>query len=212
MFPNDEEIQEDHEGEEGTRYYVRITDLPLQDKLRELRSFHLNTMVRVTGVVTRRTGVFPQLKVVMFDCAKCGNVLGPFTQNSDAEVKPQHCPNCSGKGPFNINSAQTVYRDYQKLTLQESPGTVPAGRLPRQKEVILLNDMIDCARPGEEIDVTGGWVGRWGGGDLWGEGIDSITCAVRSFAYHGSLAIAYYPQVDVMPCPQAFTCTPMMPA
>lgn len=46
---------------------------------------------------------------------------------------------------------QTIYRNYQKLTIQESPGTVPAGRLPRHKEVILLNDLIDCARPGEEI-------------------------------------------------------------
>ena len=45
-----------------------------------IRSFHLNTMVRVSGVVTRRTGVFPQLKIIMFDCAKCGHVLGPFTQ------------------------------------------------------------------------------------------------------------------------------------
>eukprot|EP00955_Chlamydomonas_euryale_P004757 50905-Chlamydomonas_euryale.AAC.1 len=33
-----------------------------------------------------------------------------------------------------LNSSQTVYRDYQKLTLQESPSDVPAGRLPRQKE------------------------------------------------------------------------------
>lgn len=32
---------------------------------------------------------------------------------------------------------------------------MPAGRLPRYKEVILLNDLIDCARPGEEIEVTG---------------------------------------------------------
>ena len=46
---------------------------------------------------------------------------------------------------------QTIYRNYQKLTLQESPGIVPAGRLPRYKEVILLNDLIDVARPGEEI-------------------------------------------------------------
>lgn len=50
---------------------------------------------------------------------------------------------------------ETIYRNYQKLTLQESPGTVPAGRLPRHKEVILLYDLIDVARPGEEIDVTG---------------------------------------------------------
>ena len=32
----DEEIQE-HDIEEGSRFFVRITDLPLQDKLRELR-------------------------------------------------------------------------------------------------------------------------------------------------------------------------------
>lgn len=158
MFPGDEHTwaEQDRDSSLDTSsYFVRIAGLPLEDKLRDLRSFHLNSLVRVSGVVTRRTGVFPQLKLVMFDCAKCGNVLGPFTQNDEREIKPQNCPNCSGKGPFNVNTSQTLYRDYQKLTLQESPGTVPAGRLPRQKEVILLNDLIDCARPGEEIDLTG---------------------------------------------------------
>ena len=54
-----------------------------------------------------------------------------------------------------MNASQTIYKNYQKLTLQESPGSVPAGRLPRHKEVILLYDLIDCARPGEEVEVTG---------------------------------------------------------
>jgi len=44
-----------------------------------------------------------------------------------------------------------VYRNYQKMTLQESPGSVPPGRLPRHREVILLWDLIDTAKPGEEI-------------------------------------------------------------
>jgi DNA replication licensing factor MCM2 len=48
-----------------------------------------------------------------------------------------------------------VYKNYQKLTLQESPGTVPPGRLPRQREVILLWDLIDSAKPGEEVEITG---------------------------------------------------------
>ncbi|CDO72806.1 hypothetical protein BN946_scf184994.g59 [Trametes cinnabarina] len=87
--------------------HVRITDLPLASSLRDLRRSHLNTLVRVTGVVTRRTGVFPQLK------------------------------------------------NYQRLTLQESPGSVPPGRLPRHREVILLWDLIDKAKPGEEIEITG---------------------------------------------------------
>lgn len=46
---------------------------------------------------------------------------------------------------------QTIYRNYQKLTLQERPGSVPAGRLPRHREVVLLWDLIDLAKPGEDI-------------------------------------------------------------
>ncbi|TFK88748.1 MCM-domain-containing protein [Polyporus arcularius HHB13444] len=135
--------------------HVRITDLPLSSSLRDLRRSHLNTLVRVSGVVTRRTGVFPQLKYVKFDCRKCGAVLGPFYQDSTREVKISYCPNCEGKGPFAVNSEQTVYRNYQKMTLQESPGSVPPGRLPRHREVVLLWDLIDKAKPGEEIEITG---------------------------------------------------------
>jgi DNA replication licensing factor MCM2 len=50
---------------------------------------------------------------------------------------------------------QTVYRNYQKLTIQESPGTVPPGRLPRHREVICLWDLIDQAKPGEEVEIIG---------------------------------------------------------
>ena len=135
--------------------HVRISDLPVHYTLRQLRQTHLNCLVRVTGVVTRRTGVFPQLKYVRFDCTKCGVTLGPFQQESNVEVKISYCQNCQSRGPFTLNSERTIYRNYQKLTLQESPGTVPAGRLPRHREVILLWDLIDSAKPGEEIEVTG---------------------------------------------------------
>ncbi|EXJ63982.1 minichromosome maintenance protein 2 [Cladophialophora yegresii CBS 114405] len=135
--------------------HVRISDLPVQYTLRQLRQSHLNCLVRVSGVVTRRTGVFPQLQMVKFRCQKCGVTLGPFAQEStSAEVKLTFCQACQSRGPFTLSTDKTVYRNYQKLTLQESPGTVPAGRLPRHREVILLADLIDKAKPGEEVDVT----------------------------------------------------------
>lgn len=135
--------------------HVRVTDLPVSYTLRQLRQSHLNCLLRVSGTVTRRTGVFPQLKYVKFDCTKCGITLGPFPQDSNAEVKLSYCQNCQSRGPFTLNSEKTVYRNYQKITLQESPGTVPAGRLPRHREVILLWDLIDSAKPGEEVDIIG---------------------------------------------------------
>lgn len=131
--------------------HVRITELPTSLSLRDLRQGNLNNLVKVTGVVTRRTGVFPQLKYVKFDCGKCGTTLGPFYQDTNKELKISFCSNCESRGPFTVNSEQTVYRNYQKMTLQESPGSVPAGRLPRHREVILLWDLIDVAKPGEEV-------------------------------------------------------------
>lgn len=50
---------------------------------------------------------------------------------------------------------QTIYRNYQKITLQESPGRIPAGRVPRSKDCILLADLCDRVKPGDEVDVTG---------------------------------------------------------
>lgn len=135
--------------------HVRISNFPNHLALRDLREKHLNQLVKVSGVVTRRTGVFPQLKYVKFDCLKCGVVLGPFIQDSNSEVKINFCTNCHAKGPFKLNSEKTLYRNYQRITLQEAPGSVPAGRLPRHREVILLSDLVDVAKPGEDVEIVG---------------------------------------------------------
>ena len=135
--------------------HVRITDYPADDRLRDLRHQHLNSLVRVSGVVTRRSGVFPQLQLVKFDCKRCENLMGPFEQDFNEEIKISACSACGSSGPFTVNSSYTIYRNYQTITLQEKPGSVAAGRLPRHKSVILLWDLIDSVRPGELIEVTG---------------------------------------------------------
>lgn len=135
--------------------YVRLLDFDVPKTLRLLRESDLNTFVTVSGVVTRRTGVFPQLAVVYFDCLSCGQTAPPVYQEGNQEVKPSYCPNCRKRSQFKLNSISTTYRNYQRLTLQEAPGTVSAGRLPRHREVILLHDLVDSAKPGEEIEITG---------------------------------------------------------
>lgn len=106
--------------------------------------------------MTRRTGIFPQLKLAKYACAKCAAVMGPFVQDGVKETPPiTQCPECQSKGPFTLNAEETVYRNYQKITVQESPGTVDAGRLPRQKDVVMLWDLVDQVKPGDEIEVTG---------------------------------------------------------
>jgi DNA replication licensing factor MCM2 len=138
----------------SSELHVRISDLPISDKLRDLRQGDLNNLVRVCGVVTRRTGVFPQMLSVVYDCLQCGVSVGPFKLAGN-EIKPDHCPQCNTRGALKVNQHRTIYGNYQRITLQESPGTVPPGRIPRYKDVVLLGDLIDIARPGDEVEVTG---------------------------------------------------------
>ena len=149
---------------------VRISEYPILDSLRNLRRSHLETLVKITGVVTRRSAIFPQIKLAYYDCLTCNNSLGPFrvdasfvgsAQESDgggsssALHSPQMCGNCQQSGPFKLNPSKTQYRNYQRVTIQETPGTVPPGRVPRSKMAIFSNDLCDRARPGEEIEVSG---------------------------------------------------------
>jgi len=155
MFPKYEVIAKE--------IHVRITDLPLVEELRSLRQLHLNQLIRTSGVVTSSTGVLPQLSLIKYDCDKCNYVLGPFVQSQNQETKPGVCPECQSRGPFSINMEQTLYKNFQRITIQESPGKVPAGRLPRSKDAILLGDLCDSCRPGDEIELTGVYTNNYDG-------------------------------------------------
>lgn len=134
---------------------VRVTDLPISDELRNLRQLHLNSLVRTRGVVTRCYDILPHLLMVKWKCGKCGHSHGPFEVTGEKVVPPTFCAACSGRGNFRIDDSFSVYGNFQKITIQEPPSSVPPGRLPRTKEVILLDDLAGTCRQGEEIDITG---------------------------------------------------------
>eukprot|EP00980_Cylindrotheca_fusiformis_P005741 scaffold1194_cov127-Cylindrotheca_fusiformis.AAC.18 len=143
-----------------TEIHVRISHVPIMDSLRDLRRSHLDCLVKVHGVVTRRSDVYPQMQMAVYRCVGCKTTEGPFRvevlgKNVEDAYKPDECAICENGGLFRLDSALSVYRNFQRVNLQETPGSVPPGRVPRTKEVLLTNDLIDIARPGEEIEVTG---------------------------------------------------------
>jgi DNA replication licensing factor MCM2 len=155
LFPEYKQVHE--------KIFVRIMKMPIEDNLRDLRQNNLNSLIMIKGVVVKRTGVFPELTRMTFKCQKCGTLKDPLEVNRFADAMPQlgKCGTCQSPGPYSLDDASTIYRNYQKITIQETPGTVPAGRVPRQKEVILLNDLIDIARPGDEVEITGIYLTRF---------------------------------------------------
>lgn len=147
LFPSYHAIQRD--------IHVRVSEVPILDSLRDLRRSHLGCLVKVVGVVTRRGTVHPQLVMAFYTCQSCNKVQGPFRQEGGQQYTPDDCPVCEQATTFKLHPTLSQYRNFQRVNLQETPGSVPPGRVPRTKEVYLTNDLIDVARPGEEVEVTG---------------------------------------------------------
>ena len=93
--------------------YVRVRDLPVEDKLRDLRQIHLNALIKIRGVVTKRTGVFPELQKIFYRC-QCGDLKGPLFHNNINEAKQflGQCVLCHSHGPYTIDDVKTLYRNY----------------------------------------------------------------------------------------------------
>ena len=155
LFPSYNAIQ--------SEIHVRISNVPFLDSLRDLRRTHLDNLVKVHGVVTRRTTVYPQLSVAFYTCLGCKRTQGPFRvdgvgSNLATAYQPDSCPTCQDnhqQAIFKLHPSLSQYRNVQRCNLQETPGSVPPGRVPRTKEVVFTDDLIDSARPGEEVEVTG---------------------------------------------------------
>merc|ERR1719186_938138 len=120
--------------------HVRISELPLVEELRSLRQLHLNQLIRTSGVVTASTPILPQLSMIKFNCNKCNYILGPFVQHQNDEVKAGTCPECQSLGPFTINMEE-----------------------PLSKDFILLGDLCDKCRPGDEVEITGVYSNNYDG-------------------------------------------------
>mmetsp|Transcript_44732 Transcript_44732/g.103455 ORF Transcript_44732/g.103455 Transcript_44732/m.103455 type:complete len:867 (-) Transcript_44732:58-2658(-) len=134
---------------------VGIFRFPISEAIRELCTRHINRLVNVHGVVTRRTKVCNQVKRLFLQCAKCGYPCGPFDVAEEKDLKPGACIECQSKGPWKVDREKTLYRNHQRITLQESPSSVEPGHMPRSKDVLLTGDLIDTVRPGDELNLTG---------------------------------------------------------
>jgi replicative DNA helicase Mcm len=133
---------------------VRFRALPAETALRRIGAEHIGCLVMVTGIIVRATNVQPFILKAAFTCGQCGETI--LLDQTDQFLKtPRECPSCSSRRGFELNPKESVFIDSQRIAIQERPEELPAGQLPRQINVEFKDDVVDVARPGDRVSITG---------------------------------------------------------
>jgi len=135
---------------------ARIVNYPVQRSLRQINAEIINKMTSVSGMVVRSSEVKPLAKEITYKCSNDHEFH--ITLEKGMTVPPLYrCgidPKCTSKD-FTIQPDKSRFIDFQIGRLQELPEDLPPGQLPHYVDVTIKQDLVDNARPGDRIILTG---------------------------------------------------------
>ncbi|MCP8306993.1 MAG: minichromosome maintenance protein MCM [archaeon] len=136
---------------------VRIRNLTDKLSLRQIGTEYLDKLVSVTGMVVRASELKPLIVEAAFRCGRKDHIT--YVKQSDIVLKrPTVCDEFSSgckSTKFELDMKNTVFVDYQIVRLQELPEELPPGQLPQAFDVSLQGDIVNTARPGDRVVLTG---------------------------------------------------------
>ena len=135
------------------RLRVRFRKLPEKHSLRMIGSENIGRMLCIDGIIVRSTSVKPLLIKAAFQCRKC-NAMTYVEQAGVLMRGPGVCPHCRSK-VFEFMEKQSTFMNSQEIMIQERPEDLPPGQLPRAMDIKLSEDLVDIARPGDRVSITG---------------------------------------------------------
>ncbi len=132
---------------------VRIRGIPDQVPLRKIDTSYLDKMMAVAGMVVRSSELRPLMTSAAWVCPS-GHLT--FQDQDDLPLKrPPKCELCDEARNFELDRKQSKFIDFQILRVQELPEELPPGQLPQFFDVNLEGDIVNTARPGDRVVLTG---------------------------------------------------------
>ena len=135
--------------------HIRIRDLTDPLSLRDVAKSQLNTLIMVRGMVVRSSELRPMAVLAAF---RCTNMHITYVEQSGVALKrPIKCETegCGESKNFELDELKTEFIDFQIIRIQELPEELPPGQLPQTFDVHLIGDIVNSARPGDRIVLTG---------------------------------------------------------
>lgn len=146
-------VEDPEYSEQIDNIFFRVRKLPERKSLRSIGSEHLDKFIMLDGIVVRTTNIQPLITKAVFKCRNCETTI-PVQQTGLVMRGPGICSDCKGKA-FELIEKESVFINSQEIRIQEKPEDLPPGQLPRSMDIKLIEDLVDVARPGDRVSITG---------------------------------------------------------
>ena len=139
----------------GDEIRARMINYPMERSLRKINADTIGKLTSVSGMVVRASEVNPLAKELVFVCGDNHQTKLVHIKGMDVKA-PAVCdnPDCKLRD-FELKPESSKFIDFQILRLQELPEDLPPGQLPDYLDVTIKQDLVDYARPGDRIALTG---------------------------------------------------------
>ncbi|KAJ1678150.1 MCM DNA helicase complex subunit, partial [Spiromyces aspiralis] len=135
---------------------VRPFNLMEAVNMRELNPSDIDKLVSIKGLMIRASNIIPDMQVAFFRCTSC-----EWTVTAGIErgviTEPTKCgnPNCLMRESMELVHNRSVFTDKQICKLQETPDVIPDGQTPHTVSLVMHDELVDVAKPGDRLEVTG---------------------------------------------------------
>ena len=134
---------------------VRIEGYPNVLGVRDINNDNSGQFVAVKAMLIR-TSAIESIPVHATYICEQGHKFTIHASSNCTISTPVICENESCKSrKFDLVAKESRFTDYQILQIQELPNELPAGKLPKTLGVFVAGDLVDSARMGDIVEISG---------------------------------------------------------
>ncbi|CAG9465584.1 unnamed protein product [Pedinophyceae sp. YPF-701] len=154
-----EEMGEDFVGNEPPSLPVRLFNMKETRAMRDLNPSDIDQLVSIRGMITRCSGIIPDMRLAYFECTVCNNKIMVYNDNGRVD-EPVECQDDQGNGCHNRFTMRLVHNrsefaNKQLIKMQETPDAIPEGETPHTVTLYSYGDMVDVCKPGDRVEIVG---------------------------------------------------------
>ena len=134
--------------------HIHVFNIGNKHPMRDLSTDNIDQLVCIEGMITRVGDLIPDIRIASFVCSNCKHRAEVHRIGNRIDC-PARCEQCHSPNTMRIDSTDCIFNDKQVVKMQEVPDQVPQGETPQSVTMFASEELFDCVKPGDKVEVTG---------------------------------------------------------